>query len=210
MVLKLFDSSLLLSIDNISSFTSFFLSALFRFGFLMLPKVLACIVLIVAILIDVKYVDMIIQPDIQLLLGTIIVGIIVFFDAVAGLILGIGLLVLYLRVYSKKYNIHIREIITGKNMHNYPNESLVTAYVTPAHLKDAQTNVVDPEKYWSEVKGFSGPYNEPVYGAQGIDSTMPGFGSPFPGESYESTGSGASRGGDGGVAAGSKSGSAYN
>ena len=152
----------------------------------MLPKVLALIVLLIASLIDIKYVETIIQPDIQLLLGTIVVAIIVFFDAVAGLILGIGLLVLYLRVYSKKYNIHIREIITGKNNKNYPYAPLVTAYVTPAHLEDAQTNVIDPEKYWTEVKGFSGPYNEPVYGAQGIDSTMPGFGSPFPGESYES------------------------
>jgi hypothetical protein len=180
----------------------------------MLPKIVASIVLLVSLLIDVKYVEAIIQPDIQLLLGTIIVAIIVFFDALTGLILGISVLILYLRVYSKKYNIHIREIITGKQTKNYPYNSLVTAYVTPDNLKDAQTNVISDETYWTEIKGFSGPYNEPVYGAQGIDNTMPGFGSPFPGESYESNGrggggshsegygSGGGRGGDGGVAGG--------
>ena len=152
----------------------------------MLPKILSIAVLLVAALIDVKYIQFIINPDIQLLLGTIVIAIIVFFDAISGLILGLSLLILYLRVYSKKYNINIREIVTGKKSVNYPMKSLVSAYVTPDDLANAQNNIVDERDYSKEVKGFNGPYKESVYGAQGIDSTMPGFGSPFPGESYES------------------------
>jgi hypothetical protein len=181
----------------------------------MLPKIFSLLVLLVAALIDVNYVQFIINPDMQLLLGTIVIAIIVFFDAISGLILGLSLLVLYLRVYSKKYNIDIREIITGNKSSNYPMKSLVSAYITPKDLENAQSNVVDEAGYFKEVKGFRSPHNEPVYGVQGIDPVMPGYGSPFPGVSFESssrdggnrasgtTGSGGGRGGDGGVASSS-------
>jgi hypothetical protein len=151
----------------------------------MLVKILSVIVLLYALLIDVKHTQFIINPDIQLLLGTIVIAIIVFFDAVNGLILGLSLLIIYLRVYFKKYNINISEILTGKrNLSNYPNTSLVSAYVTPENLENAQTNVISSETYNSEIKGFTGVYNEKVYGAQGIDNSMPGYASPFPGEVY--------------------------
>ena len=182
----------------------------------MLPKIFSLIVLLAAALIDINYVQFIINPDMQLLLGTIVIAIIVFFDAISGLILGLSLIVLYLRVYSKKYNIDIREIITGKanNSSNYPMNSLVSAYITPQNLENAQNNVVDEAGYFKEVKGFRSPHNEPVYGVQGIDPVMPGYGSPFPGVSFESasrdggaargsTGRGGGRGGDGGVASSS-------
>jgi len=171
----------------------------------MLPKIISLVFLLASALIDINYVQFIINPDIQLLLGTIVIAIIVFFDAISGLILGLSLFVLYLRVYSKKYNIDIRKIITNKSndssnyirkiitnnsndSSNYPMKSLVSgSYVTPKDLENAQNNIVDIEGYSKEIKGFSSPHNEPVYGAQGIDPSMPGYGSPLPSVSFEST-----------------------
>lgn len=151
----------------------------------MIPKLLALIVLIVSLFIDINYVQFIINPDVQLILGTIIVAIIVFFDAWVGLLLAIGTFILYLRVYSKKYGINMREIITGKKTANYPMETLVDAYITPKNLEDAQNNIVSENAYNKEIKGIKGVYNEPVYGAQGIDTTMPGYGAPYPGETFK-------------------------
>jgi hypothetical protein len=154
----------------------------------MFPKILAAIVLVISILIDVKYIQFIINPDIQLLLGTIVVAIVIFFDSISGLILGLSLLITYLRVYAKKYNINLSEIITNKQTKNYPNSPLVSSkyYITPKNLADAQNNIVNKDNYNTEVKGFTGAYNEPVYGVQGIDNMMPGYTNQFPGEMYQS------------------------
>jgi hypothetical protein len=151
----------------------------------MLPKIISIGLLLATLLIDIKYVQFIVNPDIQLILGTTIIAIIVFFDAWAGLILAIAVFILYLRVYSNKYGLNISEILTGRQSKNYPMESLVDAYITPKNLEDAQNNIVSDTAYNKEIKGIKGVYNEPVYGAQGIDTTMPGYGSPFPGESLK-------------------------
>ena len=151
----------------------------------MLPKIISILLLLFTLLVNVKYVQFIVNPDIQLILGTTIIAIIVFFDAWAGLILAISVFILYLRVYSVKYGINMRDILTGRKTANYPIETLVDAYITPKHLEDAQSNIVNDTAYNKEIKGIKGVYNEPVYGAQGIDTTMPGYGSPFPGESLK-------------------------
>ena len=150
----------------------------------MLPKIISILLLLFTLLVNVKYVQFIVNPDIQLILGTTIIAIIVFFDAWAGLILAISVFILYLRVYSVKYGINMRDILTGRKTANYPIETLVDAYITPKHLEDAQSNIVNDTAYNKEIKGIKGVYNEPVYGAQGIDNTMPGYGKPFPGETF--------------------------
>ena len=151
----------------------------------MLPKAISFIILIITLFIDTKYIQFVINPDVQLILGTIIIAIIVFFDAWAGLLLAIATFILYLRVYSNKYGINIRDIISGRKTENYPMETLVDAYITPKNLEDAQNNIISESAYNKEIKGIKGVYNEPVYGAQGIDTTMPGYGAPFPGENFK-------------------------
>ena len=165
----------------------------------MFPRILSFIVLLITMFIDVKYIAFIINPDIQLLLGTVVVAILIFFDSISGLLLGLGLLVSYLRVYANKYNINLKEIITNRKSRNYPNESLVSAsyYITPKDLDNAQNNIVSEDSYNKEVKGITGVYDEPVYGAQGTDKIMPGYTNQFPGESYQPVSD------DGGAAKGS-------
>jgi len=48
-------------------------------------------------------------------------------------------------------------------------------YITPEHLASAQDNVVDKKNAEMEIKGITGVYGEAVYGAQGTDTTMPGY-----------------------------------
>ena len=163
----------------------------------MIHRILSLVVLILSIFINTELIKFIINPDIQLLLGTVVVAIIIFLDSVSGLLLGLSLLVAYLRVYAKKYNININEIITNKNTRNYPNAPLISSYyITPKDLENAQNNIVSNDNYDKEIKGFTGVYNEAVYGAQGIDKIMPGYTNQFPGESYQpvSHNGGAARG----------------
>jgi hypothetical protein len=154
----------------------------------MLQKLLATIIVIVSLIIDLKYVQYIINPDIQLIIGTTIIAIIIFGDAFAGLLLAVAVFILYFRVYSLKYGVNIKDIIygpaNGNKTSNYPMGQLFDGYITPKNLEDAQTNIVSEPAYNKEIKGIKGVYNEPVYGAQGIDKMMPGYGSPFPGETF--------------------------
>lgn len=165
----------------------------------MIHRIFSLVVLILSMFINTDSIKFIINPDIQLLLGTIIVAIIIFLDSISGLLLGLSLLVAYLRVYAKKYNININEIITNKNTKDYPNAPLISSYyITPKDLENAQNNIVSNDNYHKEVKGFTtGVYNEAVYGAQGIDKIMPGYTNQFPGESYQpvSHDGGAAKGG---------------
>ena len=164
----------------------------------MIHRILSLVVLILSMLLNTESMKGIINPDVQLLLGTIVVAIIIFLDSVSGLLLGLSLLIAYLRVYAKKYNINMKEIITNKRTRDYPNAPLISSYyITPKDLENAQNNIVSNDNYNKEVKGFTGVYNEPVYGAQGIDKIMPGYTNQFPGESYQSVShdGGASKGG---------------
>ena len=151
----------------------------------MLPKAIAFIILVVSLLINVKLIHFIVNPDIQLILGTIIITILIFFDTWTGLILAIAVFVTYLRVYSNKYGLNIKDILAGRKTVNYPMETLVDAYITPKHLEDAQNNIINETAYNKEIKGIKGVYNEPVYGAQGIDTSLPGYDEPLPGETFK-------------------------
>jgi MFS superfamily sulfate permease-like transporter len=152
----------------------------------MLPlRILAIAVLVVSLLIDTADFQDIIKPDVQIILGVGIVAIIMFVDSITGLILGITILIIYLRVYAKMYNINLESIVDIKNLlsnyddtntKRYSSESLVDGnYITPKNLEDAQNNVFDKNKYETELIGIKGIYGKGVYGAQGFDKELPGF-----------------------------------
>jgi hypothetical protein len=118
--------------------------------------------------------------------GIAIVAVIMFVDSITGLIFGLTLLLVYLRVYAKIYNIKLDSLIDIQNLllnesdipknnsKNYPNESLVgNNYITPKNLEDAQNNVVD--KSAKDYVGINGIYNQGVFSAQGMDKDFPGY-----------------------------------
>jgi hypothetical protein len=60
--------------------------------------------------------------------------------------------------------------------------SLVTDYITPANLKDAQNNIFDETNFAKDMVGIRGVYGEAVYSAQGIDKKgVTGYDSYAPG-----------------------------
>ena len=145
----------------------------------MLVRIFAFISIILSLIVNPKALLFIITPEIQIILGTLVVAVIAFGDAITGFFLGIAILLFYLRVYSVKYGISLFpfNITLNKNNDKYPMSNLVSRYVTPENLNDAQNNIVD--KPSSEIKGFRGIYGERVYGAQGLDKNMPGFTNEF-------------------------------
>lgn len=138
-------------------------------------QIFALIVLIAATLLPEEMLSFVVIPEVQLILGTLVVLYIVLRDPVAGLLLGVGLLIAYFRVFSKKFGFSLKQLF-NRGGNTYPMSSLVTDYITPQHLKDAQNNVVDTDNFSKELKGIQGVYGEDVYGAQGLDQKMPGYG----------------------------------
>lgn len=135
-------------------------------------RILAIALLIVTVIADLDDFKMITRPDVQLVLGTLVVGIIIVFDAVTGFTLGLAVLVLYIRTHASILGIDLGFWTkSAKNTTGLTG----TAYVTAANLADAQNNVFDDNNYSNDIKGIKDPYDKGVYGAQGLDSSMPGL-----------------------------------
>lgn len=139
----------------------------------MLVRLLSLLTLIILAVAPISLFKDFLMPEVQLIVATIIVGVLVVYDAFAGFILAIGVIVLYMRLYGTG-------IVFGDNDDNAlrkkgPMANLVTNYITPQHLKDAQDNTVVDEGSDTEIIGIKGVYGEPVWGAQGLDKTMPGY-----------------------------------
>jgi hypothetical protein len=147
----------------------------------MYDRILALILLFVATFVPTEMVGFMVRPEIQLLLGTVVVLYLVLKDAIAGLIAGLALLIVYFRVYADMMGVSFQEVI-GLNSPSLqslwsmtPFSSKEVPYITPENLLSAQNNVVNTSNYEAEMKGVRGVYGEDVYGAQGMDKTMPGY-----------------------------------
>jgi len=139
---------------------------------------LASIVVLVSLLVDTHYFENIVKPDIQIVIGTLVVFIILFDNALTGLLLGIAVLIMYLRVYAKTFGIDFWNFDkTTKISDKYPMRSILGSYVTPEKLRDAQNNVIDSPSVDTPIIGIQEMYGFPVYSAQGIDKVMPGISS---------------------------------
>lgn len=136
----------------------------------MLPfRILALGILIVSLIADTDHFKFVMYPDMQLILGSVIVAILVFADVIVGLTLGFALFVLYIRVYADYTGIDVTWNSIFKPFEG-KNES---EYITPEHLKDAQNNVINSDN--APLIGFKDPYGEKVLSAQGMDSEIPGI-----------------------------------
>jgi len=137
-------------------------------------RLLAILLIIIAILIDVKHVHPLINIHyIQIIIAALLILVIIA-DPIAGLISALALMTLYIRItdnYAPKAHIVRRE--GDFNI-------IKTPFVTADNLKSAQNNVVSTEKELDNgIKGIKGVYGEAVYGAQGLDKEMPGYSPAF-------------------------------
>ena len=112
------------------------------------------------------------RDEVQLVLGMIIVAVIMFVDAIAGLLLGLGLLVLFYRTHDALMGVRGADGWAG----SFRDRDLMVTledYVTPAHLERAQHNTID-NNMSAKMIGIQDPYGGAVYDAQGAFNGMPG------------------------------------
>jgi hypothetical protein len=140
----------------------------------MLVQVLSLIVLLLFTIAPLSIFEMFLQPELQLIVATIVVATIVLYDAYTGFILSLAAIVLYFRLYGGNLT-PFDDMDDDAARKKGPMANLVTKYITPQHLQAAQSNDVQGERTDSEIVGIQGVYGEPVYGAQGLDKGMPGF-----------------------------------
>lgn len=140
----------------------------------MLDRILALLIVIAAAVIPEPMFEFMQSRIVQFFAAFIVVATMIVYDVYTGLLLGLALVVVYFRLNTQ-------DILTWGSLWGNdkrtggPMANLVQDYITPEHLHDAQSNVVDMNDYRIEIKGIDGVYGEPVYGAQGLDSSMPGY-----------------------------------
>jgi len=147
----------------------------------MITIALGIVVLLVAILLDSKFFQFIMKPEYQVILGTIVVAIVLFDNALSGLLFGLAVIAMYTRVIAKKYGINLDLIsIYDKNSPNNMRNGdamrkLVTGvpYVTPTNLLDAQNNIISVDSYNNTYVGLKDKHGSPIYSAEGTDKEGP-------------------------------------
>jgi hypothetical protein len=90
-----------------------------------------------------------------------------FIDPIFGALLGLAVFIWF-------FKMNYRKLVSSSLSSNVRGSSPVV-YGTSKNLQDAQTNVIDTKMMNTEMIGFDGIYGEQVIGAQGLDSTMPGY-----------------------------------
>lgn len=130
-------------------------------------RVLALTVLVLMTIVDLPRIQWLRNEEIQMVLGTIIIFVLVMYDVLTGALLAASLFIAYFRL--NKANFNVFDWASSKNFGDIL--ELSSAYVSEEHLKAAQSNLVSEEDYEKEMIGIEGS----VYGAQGIDKTMPGY-----------------------------------
>lgn len=113
------------------------------------------------------------MPEVQVVVATIVVTILVMFDVYTGLILGIGLIVVYYRLYNEE--VTVENLLDNDVRSKGPMACLMGKYITNEHLKSAQNNVVNDSELSTQIIGIPGRNSEQVFGAQGMYKQLSGF-----------------------------------
>lgn len=130
-------------------------------------RILALVALVIVSIIDLPRIHWMRNEEIQMLMGTIIIFVLVMYDVVLGAILSVTLFLAYFRLNKANFN-----VFDWAFTKSYGDILETTSpYVTEAHLQSAQSNIISDADYDKEMIGIEGD----VYGAQGIDKLMPGL-----------------------------------
>jgi len=128
-------------------------------------RVLALLILILVAVIDYRLESFLLNKEWLYAISVVILIFLLFADPITGFILGLAIITLIIKMYNIKF--------PWADKNNNTEELL--EYITPEHLRDAQSNIViDEQDYEKEWKGIKGVYGEEVYGAQGLE-ILPGY-----------------------------------
>ena len=128
-------------------------------------RAFALLILILIAILDFKLLSVLLKKEWLYVLSVVILFILLFVDPIAGFILALAMITLIVKLY----NIRLPWGYRTKE------EEDVLNFVTPEHLRNAQTNIIiEEDAYEKDYKGIEGVYGEEVYGAQGLD-VFPGY-----------------------------------
>lgn len=136
-------------------------------------RLLALICLIGLILLPKSIFDAFKQPEVQIIVATFVLTVLIMFDVYSGLILGIGLIVVYYRLFNEK--VSVDSFASSEVRNKGPMACIMGKYITNEHLKSAQNNVVDETEMDTQIIGMAGKNSEQVFGAQGTYKKISGF-----------------------------------
>lgn len=139
----------------------------------MLDRIIAMLVIVAAAVVPEVALEFLHSRVVEFIAAFIVVAIMIIYDVYTGLLLGLALMIAYFRLNTQMI-LSWGSLWSGAR-NGGPMANLVQDYITPEHLHDAQSNVFDVNDYDIEMKGIDGVYGEPVYGAQGLDASMPGY-----------------------------------
>lgn len=140
---------------------------------MLLDRIFALCAMVVSIVIPINAISIFQLREMQFVAAVIVVVVTVLYDYIAGLVLGLTLIIIYYRL-NWKYMAY-KNMGTNSSRFAGPMASLVQEYITPEHLDSAQNNIMNEENATSEMIGMRGVYGEDVYGAQGMYQNLPGF-----------------------------------
>jgi len=137
---------------------------------------LGIVILMMAIMFDSDHFKFVLKPEYQVIIGTVVIAIVLFDNALSGLLVGLAVIIMYTRVQARKYGINLDIMSLFDNSQNNlkPGDAMRqlvkdTPYITPSNLLDAQNNIVDANKYTEPYIGIPKTKGFPVYSAEGID-----------------------------------------
>lgn len=157
---------------------------------ILLLRIIAIICLIIIITLDdFPFYKKLKNKELQLIIASLILIILIFVDNILGLILGILFFVIYYEIYykissetekiedfiEKKKDNNELNILSNSNLKDkeviLPDNNDKLDYISEALLKSAQNNIIDEENYNKEIMGIDEKiYNQKVLGIQGLDT----------------------------------------
>ena len=143
----------------------------------MFTVALGIVILMIGVLFDSDHFKFLLKSEYQVIIGTVVIAIILFDNALSGLLVGLAVIIMYTRIQARRYgvNLDIMSIFDKNSQTNLkPGNAMrdlvkETPYISPANLLDAQNNIVDASKYTEPYIGIPKTKGFPVYSAEGID-----------------------------------------
>lgn len=136
-------------------------------------RLLALISILVIVLSPQELFQIFRRPELQLIVATFVVIVLVMYDALTGLILGLALIALYVKLYNTVLAMD-SFIAPRDNRNKGPMACLMDKYITKDHLTSAQSNVVDETQLDTQVVGIPSISKDQVFGAQGMYTQISG------------------------------------
>lgn len=115
------------------------------------------------------------KSEIQLVMATLVGIALVMHDIYAGLLLGVGVLIVYYRLYNDIFITAVNERASDVRDKGPMACIMGSRYITDEDLKNAQDNIVDSSQLDTQIVGIPGINSEQVFGAQGMYKKISGI-----------------------------------